>query len=73
MEKMLHRIYFTEQLWHDTDSLFSWPENKLRLKQQLRSCKLKCEFADEVPVSEAISMLRLLRKKATATAAADSA
>eukprot|EP00965_Chrysotila_dentata_P117820 3893495-Pleurochrysis_carterae.AAC.1 len=72
MEQMLHRICFTEQLWHDTDSLFSRPE-KLRLKQQLRLCKLECEFADEVPVSEAISMLCLLREKATATAAADSA
>eukprot|EP00965_Chrysotila_dentata_P174480 5759295-Pleurochrysis_carterae.AAC.1 len=63
MEQMMVRISNQELNWHDTYSAFARPE-QLRLKQQLRACKLKCEFADELPVSDAVCMLQALRKQA---------
>eukprot|EP00965_Chrysotila_dentata_P193218 6175617-Pleurochrysis_carterae.AAC.2 len=47
MEQMCNRILFMEGQTHDSESVFARPEN-LRLRQQLRSCKLKCELADDV-------------------------
>eukprot|EP00965_Chrysotila_dentata_P093481 3088131-Pleurochrysis_carterae.AAC.1 len=48
---------------HDsTVSSFARPEN-LRLQQQMRSCKLKCELADDVSVDDALTMLDALEKR----------
>eukprot|EP00965_Chrysotila_dentata_P149246 4928975-Pleurochrysis_carterae.AAC.1 len=60
MEQMMIRICNQEANWHVTSSVFARPK-QLRLKQQLCACKLKCEFADELPVSEAVCMLQALR------------
>eukprot|EP00965_Chrysotila_dentata_P103029 3401096-Pleurochrysis_carterae.AAC.1 len=49
-EQGLMRICQSGVAWQDTNSVFGRPE-KLRLQQQLR-CKLKCELADESPVSK---------------------
>eukprot|EP00965_Chrysotila_dentata_P105099 3471710-Pleurochrysis_carterae.AAC.2 len=62
MEQMLMRICQSEASWHDAASPFARPE-KLRLQHHLRSCKLKCELADEVPVSHAVSMLVALKQR----------
>eukprot|EP00965_Chrysotila_dentata_P257084 6212763-Pleurochrysis_carterae.AAC.3 len=59
MEQMMIRICNQEVNWHDTSSTFARPK-QLRLKQQLRACKLKCEFADELPLSVAVCMLQAL-------------
>ena len=61
--QMMERIAVGEHQWRDTESVFARPEN-LRLKMQMRACKLKCELADEVSVSSAITMLATLKRKA---------
>eukprot|EP00965_Chrysotila_dentata_P150569 4974398-Pleurochrysis_carterae.AAC.1 len=47
---------------HVSTSSFARPE-KLRLQQQMRSCKLKCELADNVSVDDAVTMLEALEKR----------
>eukprot|EP00965_Chrysotila_dentata_P210850 6186138-Pleurochrysis_carterae.AAC.1 len=47
MEQMMKRIVAREEASHDVDSAFARPET-LRLWQELRRCKLKCELADAV-------------------------
>ena len=61
--QMMERIAVGETQWRDTESVFARPEN-LRLQMQMRACKLKCELADEVTVSAAITMLGTIRQKA---------
>eukprot|EP00965_Chrysotila_dentata_P212051 6186801-Pleurochrysis_carterae.AAC.2 len=63
MEQMLHRICYAEESWLDSDSVFARPE-KLRLRQQLRSCKIKCDLADDLPAPSAVCMLQALQQKA---------
>eukprot|EP00965_Chrysotila_dentata_P260393 6213889-Pleurochrysis_carterae.AAC.2 len=59
---MLKRIVAREEASHDSDSVYVRPE-ALRLRQQLRNCKLKCELADLVDVDDALSMIDALQKK----------
>ena len=61
--QMLERISVAEVQWRDTSSVFARPEH-LRLKMQMRSCKLKCELADDVSVGDAMTMLATLRRQA---------
>eukprot|EP00965_Chrysotila_dentata_P146692 4844219-Pleurochrysis_carterae.AAC.1 len=65
MEQMCSRILFLEEQSHDSHSAFARPEN-LRLKQQLRVCKLKCELADDVSVNDAVTMIAALGERVTA-------
>ena len=67
MLQLMSRMAYTESTWEDASSVFVRPE-KWRLRQQLRSCKLKCELADDVSVDEAASMVEALRSKADASA-----
>eukprot|EP00965_Chrysotila_dentata_P067106 2221195-Pleurochrysis_carterae.AAC.2 len=62
MEQMLKRMVAREQASHDKVGVFARPE-ALRLQQQLRRCKLKCELADSVSVDDALSMIDALQKK----------
>ena len=66
MDHLMGRIAYMEESWTDATSVYARPE-KMRLRQQLRSCKLKCEIADEVSVEDAVSMVQALRSKAEAS------
>ena len=66
MDQLMGRIAYMEESWTDATSVYARPE-KMRLRQQLRSCKLKCEIADEVSVEDAVSMVQALRSKAEAS------
>eukprot|EP00965_Chrysotila_dentata_P167585 5534061-Pleurochrysis_carterae.AAC.1 len=61
MELMCARMMMEDNS-HDSTSSFARPEN-LRLQQQMRSCKLKCELADDVSVDDALTMLDALEKR----------
>ena len=61
--QMMERISVAEAQWRDTTSVFARPEH-LRLKMQMRACKLKCELADDVSVGDAMTMLQTLRDAA---------
>eukprot|EP00965_Chrysotila_dentata_P131236 4338500-Pleurochrysis_carterae.AAC.1 len=61
MEQMMKRIVAREEASHDTDNVFARPE-KLRLKLELRSGKLKCELADSISVDDAVSMVSALEE-----------
>eukprot|EP00965_Chrysotila_dentata_P030756 1024443-Pleurochrysis_carterae.AAC.2 len=61
MEQMMKRIVATEEASHDVYSVFARPE-KIRLKLELRSYKLKCELADSLSVDEAASMVAALER-----------
>ena len=63
--QMMERICVAEVQWRDSSSVFARPEH-LRLQMQMRSCKLKCELADDVSVGDAITMLQTLRQAADA-------
>eukprot|EP00965_Chrysotila_dentata_P115738 3825115-Pleurochrysis_carterae.AAC.1 len=63
METIMKRIVAREEALHDTDSAFARPE-RLRLKLELRSCKLKCELADGIAVDDAVSMVAALEERA---------
>ena len=60
MEQLLNRMVFQEDSWADTTSVFARPE-KLRLRNQLKSCKLKCEVADEISMQDAMSFIEAVR------------
>eukprot|EP00965_Chrysotila_dentata_P160336 5294182-Pleurochrysis_carterae.AAC.2 len=62
MEQMLKRIVAREEASHDADNLYARLE-ALRLKQQLRKCKLKCELPDLVDVDDAFAMIDALQKR----------
>eukprot|EP00965_Chrysotila_dentata_P146592 4840449-Pleurochrysis_carterae.AAC.1 len=62
MEQMMKQIVAREEASHDTESVFARPE-RLRLKLELRTCKLKCELADEVAVDDALTMVTALEMK----------
>ena len=59
MMQLMERIAFQESTWTDTQSVFARPD-RIRLRQQLRSSKMKCEIADEVSVGEAVTMVSAL-------------
>ena len=59
----MNRITYQESTFADTTSVYARPD-RLRLRQILRSRKLKCEFADELSVSDAMSMVQALQAKA---------
>ena len=61
--QMMERISVAELQWRDTSSVFARPEH-LRLKMQMRACKLKCELADDMSVGDAVTMLRTLQDEA---------
>ena len=63
MLQMMERISVSEVQWRDAESDFARPEY-LRLQMQMRSCKLKCELADEVSVGDAMTMLDTLQQAA---------
>eukprot|EP00965_Chrysotila_dentata_P196485 6177603-Pleurochrysis_carterae.AAC.1 len=62
LEQMMIRLCNEEVKWHGSTSDFARPE-QLRLKQQLCACKLKCEFAIELPVTNVACMLQALHDK----------
>ena len=62
MNQMMERIAVSEEQWCDTESVFARPE-RLRLKLQMRSSKLKCELADDVSLETAATMLEALRSQ----------
>eukprot|EP00965_Chrysotila_dentata_P255729 6212319-Pleurochrysis_carterae.AAC.2 len=62
MQQMRERICFTEANSHDTSSAFARPE-QLRLKHEMRMCKLKCELADNMSVDDAATMVSALASK----------
>ena len=66
MLQMMERISVAEVMWRDTTSAFARPEH-LRLQMQMRSCKLKCELADDVSVGDALTMLQTLQQAAQKT------
>lgn len=66
--QMMNRICYLEETWHDTSSVFARPD-RLRLQQQLRASKLKCELPDTVLVADAISMIEALQQQSVAKAA----
>ena len=66
MLQMMERISVAEVMWRDTTSVFARPEH-LRLQMQMRSCKLKCELADDVSVGDALTMLQTLQQAAQKT------
>eukprot|EP00965_Chrysotila_dentata_P094301 3117852-Pleurochrysis_carterae.AAC.2 len=66
MMQMMKRICYLEATWHDTSSVFVRP-SRLRLQRQLRASKLKCEIPDSVSVTEAVSMIEALQKRAART------
>eukprot|EP00965_Chrysotila_dentata_P055548 1842847-Pleurochrysis_carterae.AAC.1 len=66
VEQMLLRIAQTGEISHDSTSAFARPEH-LRLKHEMRMCKLKCELADEVSVDDAMTMMDALQSKAPPT------
>eukprot|EP00965_Chrysotila_dentata_P001773 58671-Pleurochrysis_carterae.AAC.8 len=63
MEQMLKRIVAREETSHDENSSVSARPEALRLRQQLRKCKLKCELANSITVDDALSMIDALQKK----------
>eukprot|EP00965_Chrysotila_dentata_P019992 661748-Pleurochrysis_carterae.AAC.1 len=64
METMMKRIVAREvEASHDTDNVFARPE-RLRLKLELRSCKLKCELTDDIAFDDAVSMVAALEERA---------
>eukprot|EP00965_Chrysotila_dentata_P082960 2736844-Pleurochrysis_carterae.AAC.2 len=65
MQQMLERIVFTEATSHDTTSDFARPE-QLRLRHEMRMCKLKCELADDVSLDDANTMVSALASEVSA-------
>ena len=63
MLQMMERIVAAEAQWVDHTSVFARPAH-LRLRLQMRSCKLKCELADEVSPAEAVTMLASIQQAA---------
>ena len=69
MQQLMSRIAFQESHWCDTSSVYVRPD-RLRLRTQLRSCKLKCEMADKVEIADAVTMVKALSAVASKSSAA---
>eukprot|EP00965_Chrysotila_dentata_P036091 1201770-Pleurochrysis_carterae.AAC.1 len=64
-EQLLMRICAQEEALHDTQNMFARPE-KLRLREQLRSKKLKCDVADAKDAADSvIDMMSVLSQRAS--------